>query len=466
MLRERVKRVHFVGVGGIGMSGIAKILLEMGYEVSGSDIKDNSMTQELKRLGAEVYIGHKRENLKERVDVVVYSSAVREDNPELLKARELRIPVIPRGEMLAELFRLKEGIAVSGSHGKTTTTSMIASILETAGFDPTVIVGGKLKRLGGNAKLGTGDLLVSEADESDGSFLKLDPVVSVVTNIDREHLDFYEDIEAIRSAFSRFVEAVPFYGFAVVNWDDPEVRKAVEASRRRVITCSLDTKDSDIRGELLGLKEGRYEFHVFKDGEKLGRIHLGISGRHNVYNALFASSAALELGIEFGLIKRALEEFRNAERRMEFKGWLNGAPVFDDYGHHPTEIRCVISALREMYPDRELILVFQPHRYSRTYYLFEDFVEVLRLPDKTFLLDIFPASEVNLYKVSAEDLARQGGAIYVEDEKELMDTLREEASPDKAILFMGAGDISLMCDCIMKALGSLPEDLKKDTTRK
>ncbi len=252
----------------------------------------------------------------------------------------------------------------------------------------------------------------------------------------------------------------------MVNWDDPEVMRAVESSRRKVITCSLKDRDSDVRGELLGMRDGRYEFFLFNKGEGLGKIHLGISGRHNVYNALFASAVALELGVEFDLIKVALEEFRNAERRMEFKGWLNGAPVFDDYGHHPTEMRCVISAVREMYPNRELILVFQPHRYSRTYHLFEEFVEVLKEPDMTLLLDIFPASEVNHYRVSAENLARQGGAIYVEDEKELMDTLLEEASPGKAILFMGAGDISLMCDRIMRALGSLPEDLKEDATCK
>ena len=454
-----------MGIGGIGMSGIARILLDLGYIISGSDIKENQNTAVLRELGARIFVGHSPDNLDPSTEVVVYSSAVREDNPEIRRARELGIPVIPRGEMLAELFRLKEGIAVSGSHGKTTTTSMIASILETAGFDPTVIIGGKLKRVGGNAKLGRGDLLISEADESDGSFLKLSPVVAVVTNIDREHLDFYGDYRKLVASFDEFINSVPFYGFSVVNADDPQLESIASRTTKKVITYSVQGR-GDILAENLTLMSGRYAFDILVNGEKIGSIHLGIAGKHNVYNALASIAVAIEIGVDFNSIRSALESFSNAERRMDFKGYLNGSPVFDDYGHHPTEIRCVIQAVREMYPDKELLLVFQPHRYSRTHLLFEEFIKVLGIPEKTYLLDIFPASEVNTYNVSSRDLAERSGAVYVGSEKELHDILRSESSPEKVILFMGAGDISAMCDRIMKVSGTFPEDLPEDTARK
>ena len=447
------------------MSGIARILIELGYKISGSDLRENQNTAVLRDLGAKIYIGHKPGNVDPVTDVVVYSSAVGQENPELKRARELGIPVIPRGEMLAELFRLKEGIAVSGSHGKTTTTSMIASILETAGFDPTVIIGGKLKRVGGNAKLGRGDLLVSEADESDGSFLKLSPVVAVVTNIDREHLDFYKSYDEIVKSFRVFLESVPFYGFTVVNADDQGVMKAVAGIGRKVITCGI-SRDADIMASKLVLREGRYHFEVSFRGKPLGTIYLGIPGKHNVYNALASISVALELGVSFNTVKSALEAFTNADRRMEFKGYIKGAPVFDDYGHHPTEIKCVIEAVREMYPDRKLLLVFQPHRYSRTHFLFDEFVEVLNLPEMTFLLDIFPAGETNTYGVSSRDLALKSGSIYVNDGEELTHLILSRAGGDRAILFMGAGDISLLCDKIMKLSRTLSQNLQKDATCK
>lgn len=449
MLRERIKRIHFVGIGGIGMSGIAQILLEMGYSISGSDIKESKNTELLRKKGAEVYIGHSPENVKRGVQVVVYSSAVKEDNPELLKAKEMGIPLIPRGEMLAELFKLKEGIAVSGSHGKTTTTSMIAHILEEAGFDPTVIIGGILHRLGGNAKLGRGDLLVSEADESDGSFLKLSPVVAVITNIDREHLDFYRDEEEIVEAFSRFAGSVPFYGFCVANADDGRVIKAVEGLGKRVITFGMGER-AEVRGTDLRVEEGRYTFRVLCGGEELGKIHLGISGRHNVYNALASVAVSLELGIPFEVVKGSLESFKNAERRMELKGFWGNVPVYDDYGHHPTEIEAVISTIREMYPHRRLVMVFQPHRYSRTHFLFEDFVRVLKKPDRLFLLEIYPASEENVYKVSSSQLAERTGAFYVEDKERLFEALHSELGQRDVLLFMGAGDITKLCEEFLK----------------
>ena len=445
MLRERVKRFHFVGIGGIGMSGIARILLEMGYEVSGSDVRENRNTTLLRERGAKIFIGHSGENIKENVQVVVYSSAVKEDNPEIVRAKELGIPVIPRGEMLAELFKLKEGIAVSGSHGKTTTTSMVAHILEDAGYDPTVIIGGILQRLGSNAKLGKGDLLVSEADESDGSFLKLSPAVAVITNIDREHLDYYRDISETINAFSRFAGSVPFYGFCVANADDPNVKKAVEGVTKRVIYFGLG-EDAEVKGEDLRIEEGSYSFELTVRGERKGRIKLRIPGKHNVYNALAAISVCLELGVPFERIREALEDFRNAERRMELKGFIGGTPVYDDYGHHPTELRAVMDAVREMHPDRRLVLVFQPHRYSRTHFLFEEFAEVLREADLCLLTDIFPASEENFYGVRAEELARRSGAIYVPEKEALFGKLRDLLREEDVLLFMGAGSISRWCE--------------------
>ncbi len=460
MLREKIKHFHFVGIGGIGMSGIAQILLEMNYRVSGSDIRENKNTKLLRSKGAEIFIGHSPDNVSEQVQVVVYSSAVKEDNPEILKAKELGIPVIPRGEMLAELFKLKEGIAVSGSHGKTTTTSMIAHILEESEFDPTVIIGGILQRLGSNAKLGKGDLLVSEADESDGSFLKLSPAVAVVTNIDAEHLDYYKDLNDIISAFSRFVKSVPFYGFCVVNGDDDNVLKATSDFTKKLITFGIE-READIRGVDLRIEDGRYAFGVLKEGKRLGDIHLAIGGRHNVYNALASVAVALELGIPFEKVKTSLENFKNAERRMELKGYVKEIPVYDDYGHHPTEIRAVLEAIREMYPDRRLVMVFQPHRYSRTHFLFDEFVKVLRLPDRLYLLDIYPASEKNIYGVSSEALASRTGAVYVPDKEVIHEKVFEELKEGDVLLFMGAGDITRLCEEFVKKY-SLQEEAQKE----
>ena len=448
MLRERIRKFHFIGIGGVGMSGIAQILLEMGYEVSGSDLRENKNTELLRKKGAKIYIGHSPENVGE-AQVVVYSSAVKEDNPELLEAKRRNIPTIPRGDMLAELFKLKEGIAVSGSHGKTTTTSMIAQILIDAGYDPTVLVGGRLKHLGSNAKLGKGDLLVSEADESDGSFLKLSPAVSVVTNVDKEHLDFYGSFENIKKAFEQFVNSVPFYGFAVVNVDDPVLKEITSRSHERVIGYSL--KGEGILNAVdISLKDGRYAFGVVYKGKDLGRIHLRIPGRHNVYNALAAIGTSLELGVPFESIKNSLENFRNAERRLDLKGYFRGAPVYDDYGHHPTEIRAVVSSLKEMFPGRRLIVVFQPHRYSRTYYLFKEFVDVLKPLENLIITEIYPASEKNVYGVSGEELARACGAKFLLSKEEVFQELKRIVSRRDLILFLGAGSISKWCEEFLK----------------
>ncbi|WP_461828917.1 UDP-N-acetylmuramate--L-alanine ligase, partial [Aquifex sp.] len=431
-------------------SGIAQILLEMGYEVSGSDLRENKNTELLRKKGAKIYIGHSPENVGD-AQVVVYSSAVKEDNPELLEAKRKNIPTIPRGDMLAELFKLKEGIAVSGSHGKTTTTSMIAQILIDAGYDPTVLVGGRLKHLGSNAKLGAGDLLVSEADESDGSFLKLFPAVAVVTNVDKEHLDFYGSFENIKKAFEQFVNSVPFYGFAVVNADDPVLTDITSRSHERVITYSLNNSGI-LKAVDLSLKDGRYAFGVVYKGELLGEVHLKIPGRHNVYNALAAIGTCLELGVPFESIKNSLENFRNAERRLDLKGYFRGAPVYDDYGHHPTEIRAVVSSLREMYPDRRIIVVFQPHRYSRTYHLFKEFVDVLKPLENLIITEIYPAGEENLYGVSGEELAEACGAKFLLGKEEIFEELKRTVSGKEVILFLGAGSISKWCEEFLKEI--------------
>ncbi len=426
------------------MSGIAQILLELGYEVSGSDLRENKNIDLLKKKGARVYIGHSEENLK-GAQVVVYSSAVSEDNPEIKKAKELGIPVIPRGEMLAELFRIGEGIAVCGSHGKTTTTSMIAHAFHEAGYDPTVLIGGVLQRFGSNAKLGKDKLIISEADESDGSFLKLLPTVAVITNIDREHIGFYKDIEDIKHAFLRFADAVPFYGFVVLNLDDENCRWVLEKTHRKVITFGVE-QASSYTAKGLRLVDGKYAFEVWHEGKRLGEVYLGVPGRHNVYNALACMAVCIEAGLSFEDVKRALESFKNAERRLELKGYYREAPVYDDYGHHPTEIRAVINAVRDMHPERKILLAFQPHRYSRTYHLLEEFVNVLSEVEECLLTDIYPAGEQNLYGVSSKELAIRSGCVYCPTKDELFEALEERVSEDHVVLFMGAGSISRWCE--------------------
>ncbi|MFN3598647.1 MAG: UDP-N-acetylmuramate--L-alanine ligase [Aquificaceae bacterium] len=445
MFRERVKNFHFVGIGGIGMSGIAQILLEMGYEVSGSDLRENKNTEILRKKGAKVFIGHKEENVG-NVQVLVYSSAVSEDNPEIKKAKELGIPIIPRGEMLAELFRLGEGIAVCGSHGKTTTTSMISHTFHWAGYDPTVLIGGILQSLGSNAKFGKDKLIISEADESDGSFLKLLPTVSVITNIDREHIGFYKDLEEIKTAFLRFADAVPFYGFVVINIDDEGGRYVAERTHRKTLTYAIE-RQADLRARNLKLLEGRYAFEVYYKEKPLGDIHLGVPGRHNVYNALACIGVCLEAGIDFSNIKKALESFRNAERRLELKGYIRErVPVYDDYGHHPTEIKAVLKAVKEMYPERKVLLIFQPHRYSRVYHLFDEFVSALKEADICLLTDVYPAGEENTYGVRAQELSQRANCTFCPTKEDLFEILENTVEEDMVLLFMGAGNISKWCE--------------------
>ncbi|NPB05618.1 MAG: UDP-N-acetylmuramate--L-alanine ligase [Aquificae bacterium] len=443
MFLDRIRHFHLVGIGGIGMSGIAHLLLDMGYRVSGSDLSENKSVLELRRRGARVFIGHRKENLPPSADVVVYSSAVNPaTNPETREARRRGIPVIPRGEMLAELMRLKEGIAVSGSHGKTTTTSMLAHVFYRAGLDPTVIIGGKLHLFEGkNARLGKGEVLIAEADESDGSFLKLSPVVSVITNVDREHLDYYKSFEEIKRAFLEFANKVPFYGFTVVNIDDPTVRELFPLFTRKVVTFGLEYP-SDYGARDVRKTERGYSFLLTYKGDPVGRLELTVMGLHNVYNALAAAAVSLEAELPFETVAEALREFKNAERRLQKLGEGRRVLFFEDYAHHPREIEAVLSTLREFFPDREVVFVFQPHRYTRTFYLWREFVEVLK-PYRGIVTEIYPASEEPIPNVSGRRLAAESGSLYAETPDEVAELLeRLLAEGDgKLVVFLGAGSI-------------------------
>ena len=389
---RKTKHIHFVGIGGIGMSGIAELLANLGYRVSGSDLNESIITRRLSSLGCTVYQGHDSA-WTAGADVVVTSSAIAADNPEVLAAREQNIPVVPRAEMLAELMRLKKyGIAIAGSHGKTSTTSMVSWIMAEAGLDPTIVVGGKVDCLGGNAKLGEGEFLVAEADESDGSFLKLSPVIEVITNIDFEHPDYYADIDQVKAAFVEFIDKVPFYGAAIICLDDEHIAEILPEISKRVITYGL-TRQSDVYGENIDFSSGRSSFEAYRSGELLGTVQLLQPGLHNVYNALAAISVGLELEIEFAKIASALASFAGVQRRLQLKGEAAGITVVDDYGHHPTEIRATLSAVKQAWPEKRLVVLFQPHRYSRTKGLFSEFLTCFHQADFLVMTDIYAASE-------------------------------------------------------------------------
>jgi UDP-N-acetylmuramate--alanine ligase len=450
LFRGKVRRIHFIGIGGSGMNGIAELLLNQGYTISGSDLKESYTTQRLRELGAKIYIGHSENNVKD-VDVVVYSSAVKPDNPELKKAKELGIPTIPRGEMLAELMRFKYGIAIAGSHGKTTTTSMVGTVLGKTGFDPTVVVGGKLEAYGSNAKLGRGEFLVAESDESDGSFLKLTPTIVSINNIDLEHLGFYKDLEDIKRAFTEFANKVPFYGAVAVNIDDENVRSIVPKIERKVIKFGL-SEEAEIRGKNLQVIDGRYKFTV----EGFGDIHLSVPGIHNVYNALATIAICQELGVPFCVIKESLETFRNAKRRFEIK-YKDDVLVIDDYAHHPTEIKATLSAARDMYPDRRIVAVFQPHRYSRVHSLFNEFVNSFDIPDIVIITDIYSAGENPIDGISGEALTekireKRDNVFFVKDIEEAESLVKSILKSGDVVLTMGAGNITVLSDNLSKYL--------------
>jgi UDP-N-acetylmuramate--alanine ligase len=440
------QHVHFVGIGGIGMSGLAEVLLELGYRVSGSDLKFSAITERLAANGAVIFQGHHAENVAGAKAVVV-SSAVQIDNPEVEEARRLAIPVIPRGELLAELMRQKFGIAVAGSHGKTTTTSMTAAILSHAGLDPTIVVGGRVGMMGGaNARLGKSDYLVVESDESDGSFLKLAPIVAIVTNIDREHLDHYSGIGEIRRAFAEFVGKVPFYGAAILCLDDENVQQILPAINRRTITYGWSAQ-ADLRVTHASAGHLASEFHLEFRGQDLGCFRLHIPGAHNVLNATAAIAVGLELEVPVETIREALESFSGVDRRFQIRGTERGVTVIDDYGHHPTEIRATLAAARACQYKRIHVL-FQPHRYTRTDALMDEFARAFHQADSVHLMDIYAASEEPIEGVTSEALAARirafghRSAHYVGSMERGIESVTAEAQPGDAIVTLGAGSVS------------------------
>lgn len=452
------QRIHLIGIGGSGMSGIAEVLLALGYAVSGSDLKSSPATERLRNLGAKIYEGHEPQHVR-GAQVVVMSSAVRPDNPEIAEARKLKIPVIPRAEMLAELMRLKYGIAVAGAHGKTTTTSLIASVLAAAGFDPTFVVGGRVNAAGTNARVGQGDYMVVEADESDRSFLLLAPVVAVVTTIDREHLDQYHSLEEIQSVFLEFVNRVPFYGAVVLSLDEPNVQAILPGVKRPVITYGISAQADLVISEieLAGLESSfRLTFH----GDDLGKFRLpSPPGIHNVRNAAAAAAVALNLGIPADLIREGLAKFGGVGRRFEVKGVFAGVTLIDDYGHHPAEIRATLEAARGCNYKRLLVL-FQPHRYTRTKHLWDDFCRAFNLADVLVVSEIYAAGEAPIEGVSGQKLAEAISAaghknvIFTGTLQKGVEALLREAQPGDAILAIGAGTVNRSLDELALLLGT------------
>jgi UDP-N-acetylmuramate--alanine ligase len=440
------KRIHLVGIGGIGMSGIAEVLLTLGYSVTGSDVKTTAITERLQNLGALIYEGHKTEYV-EGAHVVVTSSAVRRDNPEVVEAVRQKIPVIPRAEMLGELMRLKQGIAIAGAHGKTTTTSMTASVLAAAGLDPTFVVGGRVNHIGATARLGRGDYMVVEADESDRTFLLLAPVVAVVTTIDREHLDTYQSLPEIQDIFTQFVNRVPFYGAAVLCLDEPNVQAIIPNVHRPVITYGTSTQADLVISEieLLGLES---TFRLTYRGDDLGKFHLnGPPGIHNVRNAAAAAAVGLYLNVPADLIRAGLEEFAGVGRRFDVKGVIKDITLIDDYGHHPAEIRATLEAARGCNFSRILVL-FQPHRYTRTKHLWDDFCSAFNQADMVVLMDIYAAGETPIPGITGQALAdaiRAAGhknVVFHSSMQKGIEELLLAARPGDAILTIGAGNVS------------------------
>ncbi|WP_321495525.1 UDP-N-acetylmuramate--L-alanine ligase [uncultured Desulfobacter sp.] len=448
--------IHFVGIGGIGMSGIAELLLTLGYTISGSDLKLSHITDRLKGKGAEIYKGHAKENIKD-VNVVVTSSAISSQNPEVIRAKELGLPIIPRAEMLAELMRIKYAIAVAGAHGKTSTTAMVSQILNTAGLDPTVIIGGLLQGLDTNALHGSGEFIVAEADESDGSFLKYAPSIAIVTNIDLEHLDFYKDIEDIKDKFVQFINSVPFYGLAVLCLDNPHIQDILPRITVRHVTYGM-TAQSGLQAKNIRFENGKSRFNVFKDEKDLGQILLNIGGQHNILNAMAGIATGLELNIPFETIKKALEEIKGVKRRLDIKGEARGITVMDDYGHHPTEIRATLTAVRESYPDKRLVVVFQPHRYTRTKALFQEFTRAFYQSDVLMVLPIYAASEKPIDGVDSEKLVEgikahgHKDACFAPDFTQALSIITHKAKPGDMVLTLGAGDVYTLGEKLVEIL--------------
>ena len=452
----KIEKIHFVGIGGIGMSGIAEVLLNLGYKVSGSDLRSSEITERLASLGGEIFYGHARENIA-NVDVVVISSAVHDDNPEVIEARERLIPVIPRAEMLAELMRMKYGIAIAGTHGKTTTTSMVSTILGHAGIDPTIVIGGRLDSIGSNAKLGQGKFLVAEADESDGSFLKLSPTIAVVTNIDADHLDFYSGIDQIKDTFVEFINKIPFYGLAVLCLDSGNVADIIPRVKKRFITYGLSSQ-ADFRASDIRISGNATSFVAHFKGERLGEVSFKMPGAHNVLNALACIAVAMELNVPFEVIRDGFRDFGGVGRRFQIKGEEGGIMVVDDYGHHPTEIKATLAAAKGGWGDRRLVVVFQPHRYTRTKELFAEFVKSFYDADLLVLTDIYPAGEPPIPGVTAEALWQsvrkhgQKDAVYIADREAIAGHLLKIARAGDIVLTLGAGNIWQVGEALLAAL--------------
>jgi UDP-N-acetylmuramate--alanine ligase len=457
LMQRKVKCIHFVGIGGIGMSGIAEVLVNLGYNISGSDVQPSETTARLQKIGAQVVIGHTAENIG-NADVVVTSTAVKADNPEVREAHRKNIPVIPRAEMLAELLKMKFSVAVSGSHGKTTTTSMISTILAQGGLDPTMVIGGKLASIGSNARLGDGEIIVAEADESDGSFLKLSPTIAVITNIDREHLDFYPGIAEIKEAFLKFANIVPFYGCTVICSDNIHVREITPLIKRKMITYGIELPADYSAQEIKFLKRKTTYGLVYK-GAKLGTVELTMPGMFNVYNSLAAIAVARELNLDFATIKEGLQSFSGVQRRLEIKGRVGDITVVDDYGHHPTEIKETLTAMRQIWKDR-LIVVFQPHRFTRTRALFDEFTKAFRDADILIINDIYPASEEPIAGINSAALCeaiRQNGQPHVKYIPQAEGTIKYLLKTVKAkdtIATLGAGSIYKIGEAFLKQLAA------------
>ena len=455
-MKHKVRKIHFVGIGGSGMSGIAEVLANLGYQVSGSDIAESAVTRRLSSLGVSVSLKHQKQNI-DGADAVVVSSAVHADNPEVAAARDKRIPVVPRALMLAELMRLKQGVAIAGTHGKTTTTSLVASVLAEGGLDPTFVIGGRLTAAGSNARLGAGDFIVVEADESDASFLHLQPVIAVVTNIDEDHMDTYQhDFGRLKQAFVQFLQNLPFYGAAILCVDDEHVRALLPSVTKPVLTYGTGA-DAMVRAENIRHDGGRMRFRALRENAPALEVILNLPGRHNVLNALATIAVATELGVADKAILKALAEFSGVGRRFQSYGQValrkedgNGSGAFtliDDYGHHPAEMAATLEAARGAFPERRIVLAFQPHRYTRTRDLFEDFVQVLSTADALLLAEVYPAGEPPIVAADSRTLARalrvygKVEPVFVEDIDEMPEAIRRAAHDGDVVLTMGAGSI-------------------------
>ncbi len=443
-----IKKIHFVGIGGIGMSGIAEILLDQGFKVSGSDRALSEVTERLQSLGAVVREGHAAGNIDADIDALVYSSAVAQENPEVIEAQRRKIPIIRRAEMLAEVMRLKYGIGIAGTHGKTTTTSMVSLVLMEGALDPTVIVGGKLSGLGGtNARLGHGEFIVVEADEFDRSFLSITPTIAVLTTLETDHLDCYRDLEDIKGAFIQFASKVPFYGFIVLCLDEPALQDIMpQLSKKKIITYGLNPQ-SDVQAVEIHHKDNTSTFMVVRGGEELGTVTLQIPGNHNVQNALAAITVGLELGVPFAKVKSGIERFTGVYRRWEKKGEAHGVALYDDYAHHPTECRATLSGVKAGWPRHRVVCVFQPHLYSRTRDFYEEFGKAFLLADVLIVTDVYPAREEPIQGITGElitNAAKQYGhkdAHFLKEKKAVPAFLLAMVKPNDIVITMGAGDI-------------------------